>query len=515
MSVNTRASHGDGTGPVAPVAARPGQAEPVQWRPVLGIVAVLIAVQLAFSHRYGYFADELYFRLLGEKGPAWGYVDQPPLLPLLIRVSTAVFGDTLPGMRVVAVVCAALTVVLGVMLAAEFGGRRWAQVCTAAGLASSMWILGIGHFLLTSSVDNVTWAAALLCTVRALLRAEPRWWIPAGAVLGLGLYAKLMIGLLLVTVLIGLLAAGPRRVFRQRDFLLGGLIALVVGAPNLIYQLTHGLPQVQMARAMGEAGGSTNRDFYLPSLIILFGPVMMVLVVSAMVGLFRDPAWRPVRALGVAFPLAIVATYLTDGGRADYVAGYLVVLLAAGAVRGERWAARRRWRTPVTAGVATLLGLPVALLFVPVLPVDSLAGYPVNELTLSTVGWPALVSRTTDVYRALPAADRDRVVVLTQNVAQAGALDRYGRDDLPPVYSGQNELYEWGPPAEDRDVVIALGVDEDRLRTDFASCSLAATIDNGYGIENPEQGGHVTVCRGPRAKWSELWPDYRHLGAYF
>lgn len=513
MSVNSVRTTPE-VGAAAASGGASGLAVPVRWRPVAGVAGVLAVVLLAFSDRYGYTADELYFRLLGKQGPAWGYVDQPPLLPMLARVSTAVFGDSMTGLRMLAVLCAVLTLVLGVLLTAEFGGRLWAQMLVAGGLGSSLLILGIGHFLHTTSVDNIAWGVVLLCTVRALLRAEPRWWIPAGVAFGLALYAKLIIGLLLVTVVAGLLLVGPRRVLRQREFLLGGLAALVIGLPNVIYQLTHDLPQLQMARALGELDGASNRALFLTNMIFLIGPVMLVFAVAGLLGLFRERAWRPVRALGVAFLIATVAAFLIDGGRSDYVAGYLVLLLAVGAVRGERWALRRRWRTPVTVAAATLLGLPVAVLALPVIPLDQLAKYPVNSMALETVGWPDLAARTAEVARALPPGERARAVVLAQNFGQAGALDRYGAADLPPVYSGHNELHTWGPPPADADVVIALGIDESRLRADFATCRPAGTLGNDYGIENPEYGRRITVCQGPRAPWTQLWPAYRHLGAY-
>jgi hypothetical protein len=131
--------------------------------PVRLVACGLAALLLATSNGYGYHRDELYFRVL-EQHPAWGYVDQPPLTPLLGRLATAVFGDHLWALRLPATACTVATAVLLALIARELGGGRVAQTLAVLGAGSAELIFG--HLLLTNPVDDVVWSAVLLCAIR-------------------------------------------------------------------------------------------------------------------------------------------------------------------------------------------------------------------------------------------------------------------------------------------------------------------------------------------------------------
>jgi hypothetical protein len=318
--------------------------------------------------------------------------------------------------------------------------------------------------------------------------------------------------LLLVSMAGGLLAVGPRSVLRSR-WLWGGVgLALVLAAPIVIYQATHDWPQVTMAGALTENNGDENRVLLIPFQLLLLGAGLVWFCYVGFRELWRRPEWRAVRALAIAYPIAVGIT-LVAGGAVYYPLGLLAFLFAAGCVPTGRALARPGARSGVAlaVGLNTMLSVVIAL---PVLPVDVLGRTPIpemNQVARDSVGWPEYVKTVADVYRGLSIEDQSRAVLYTSNYGEAGALDRYGPDYvLPAVYSGHNELWYAGPPPDSATVVVAWTQNVAGLSRFFASCEAKAEMDNGVGVDNEEQGSMVAVCREPRGGWSAVWPQLQH-----
>src|SRR5213594_3936388 len=63
---------------------------PLNWA-VYALAIAAVALHVAFSGRFGFFRDELYYAACGQR-LAWGYVDHAPLAPFLARLSHALLG---------------------------------------------------------------------------------------------------------------------------------------------------------------------------------------------------------------------------------------------------------------------------------------------------------------------------------------------------------------------------------------------------------------------------------------
>ena len=483
----------------------------VPW-PVLAVAGVMFAGLMAVSSAYGFHGDEMYFVVAGQH-PAFGYVDQPPLTPLLSAASVALFGVSPTTIRLLPALEMAIVVILVALIARDLGGSRRAQVLAAITAALSGY-LGAGHLDTTTEPDLLAWAIVLWLLVKLLAGRDRRLWLAVGVVTGVGLENKDTLLFLGAGLAVGLVLARRWDVVRSPWAWAAIGIALLLWAPNLVWQATNGWPQLTMARAISQYAAD-NRAQIVPLLWLFTGPLLFPVSAAGMLWVLRSKAAAPWRPIGIAALIAL-ALVVVSGGKAYYSIGIASVLMAAGAILLDRWLARGHFRFKAASftTAAVLSGALIAYLTLPILP---LATYATTSLpatvpdTANEVGWPQFVSTVEGVVAGLPADERAHAVILTNDYSEASPLELLGTG-LPPVYSGHNSFWSWGPPPADRTVVVHVG---DWRPADwsqfFVGCHVVAYVDNGLGITNGEQGTAVSVCTGLRAPWTTLWPDLRTI----
>ena len=497
-----------------PAPPEPGPRAGAPWL----IAGTLAIVLLALASRYGYHRDELYFLLCG-RNLAWGFVDQPPFSPLVARLADLVAPHSLLALRTPSALTAAGCVLLVVAITREIGGGRAAQTLAAVLAATSGATFAAGHLLTTTLFDVAFWLGALWLTIRMLRTGNPRWALAIGVVLGVGALNKYLVGLLAIGLVAGLLIAGPRRLLLNRWVLAGAVVAVLIALPNLIWQISHDFPELHVAQDI--SGGDSSYSGRLNAVVyqlVLISPVALPIWIAGVVTLLRRPAWRVYRSLAWAW-IVVFGLIVLAGGKPYYDIALLLMLTGVGSVATVDWWARGRTavRKSLLAFGIVLCAMVNAVLLLPTLPADRLpaAVVAINYDAGETIGWPAFTDSIAAVYRGLPADQRDRAVILTNNYGEAGALSYYGPSrNLPSVYSGHNSMADFGSPPPGKDVVVAVGWDDSaELRTWFTDVRRAGTVDERVDVDNDENGGPIWVCIGLRQPWSTLWnADIRRTG---
>ncbi len=453
----------------------------------------IVAVHLATANLWGYHRDEFYYLACGRR-LAWGFVDHPPLTPALYRLADLTVGTSKVGLRVMPALLHGLTVVLVALLARELGGTPRAQLLAALATVLAPILLTTGHFLGTVTPELAIGAGLAIVLVRIAHGGDPRLWMLAGLVAGIGLTNKWTLGFVLVGLLVGMFV-GNRDALATPWLLAGCAVAAAVVAPVIWWQAAHGWPQLEFARTLRNYGDAPG---IIPLQLVLLGAAA-ILAVPGVHWLVATDAGRPHRFLAIAFGVAVVAVMAT-GGKPYYTAAALPGLIAAGAValQGTTGAA--------LPGAIVAVGVLLAPLAMPLTPQSTASALrAVNPELGEMIGWEALAARLEVLHREHPNAG-----IVTQNYSEAGSIELLA-PALPQPASGHNSYWDWGPPLGDPDEVIALGTDRGPLERAFGSVRRIGTVHSPGGLGNMEHGTPIWLATGRRAPWSELWPGFRRV----
>ena len=481
------------------------------WRPVAIVASVTGLVLLAVSARYGYHRDEMYFLACGRH-LAWGYPDQPPLVPFLARVMSGIDAHSLVLLRLPSDLAVAGTCLLTAVIARELGADRRGQTFAAVAIAISNITLGSGHLLSTTTFGLTAWAAFFAVALHALRTGDGRWWLVLGLVVGVGLLDNDLLVVLVASVGVGLLIVGPRRVLLSPWLWCGAAVAVALWTPYLLWQAHHGWPQLDISRAIanGSSGTSAPRwqiplqQFYLAS------PPLVPVWIAGLLALWRNPSLRWCRAFGVGYVVLVLAVIVT-GGKPYYVALAFPLFLAAGAQPAIDWAWRQRSRVrtwTVVLAVATAIDAFITLPFVPLGALHSTPIVGINYDVGETVGWPTFAAQ---MDSALHDAGPDAVLVAS-NYGEAGAVQHYYPHDAGRVYAVQNAYWLWGPPPSRAQPVVAVGFDPARLAPYFGSVNLVRRMDNGKQVDDDEQQASIRLCQQRTTAWPEIWAGLKTYG---
>ena len=496
-------------------------------RPSLVLGLATLAIHLLFNGGYGVFRDELYFIVCGDR-PAWGYVDQPPLVPLLASWSHALFGNFLVGFRLIPALALSATVGATAEFTRTVGGGKFAQWLAGLCVLFAGQFLAIGLLFTTDTFQPLTWLACGWFLVRLEQSRDERWWIPFGLVVGVSLLSKYMIAFYLVALGIGLLATPLRRSLLRPWVYLGALIALILVLPNLLWQHAHDWPFLELGKAAqsGKNLALSPLAFFAQQLLLI-GPFAAPVWIAGLWACLRRPKFEAYRAFPIAYVLLCVL-FIATHGKAYYLSSIYPILLGIGAAQVESWMRSTAARANALGTVA-VAGMIAAPLAIPVLSEETYIAYAATlglgpsasateHLKLGLLpqhfadmhGWPEMAAKVAKVYWSLPPTDRAKAVFFGHNYGEAAAIDVFGpRLGLPPAISGHNNYFLWGPRGHDGSVVIQIGGERDDYLKEFRQVEQAGFIDTPYAMPY-ETNQPIWVQRGLKMPLAVRWPGVKN-----
>lgn len=494
---------------------------------VWGITIAKFILHLYFNNRYGYFRDEFDYMSCGDH-LQWGYVDQPPLIPFLTHVSRAVLGDSLRAIRFLPALASSFLVVQAAYATRELGGRRYALLLTAICVALAPQYLSNGGLLGTNILEPNLWLGCAQFVILAIQKNDSRYWIGFGIVAGLGMEEKYTIATFGLGVVIGLLLTEQRRAFFNKWIWLGGLAALLVFLPNLLWNVHYDWPFVQLIRAIREEGRDVvlgPAEWFFQQLLLV-SPIAGPVWLAGLGALFFWKPLRPYRVLGWSYLVSYLVIFLQHG-KNYYLAPVYPMLFAAGAVALDSWLDRSRgtaWIKPVFAAIIFINGIYLIPIVVPVFSPDRFLAYtktlpfklPVNEHSHARAalpqwysdqfGWKEISDETVIAWNRIPAAERADCGIFAQDYGQAGSIDFFGRrEGLPGAMSGDRTYWLWGPRRYSGNCMIVLDDRQEVLEHYWTQVEYVGTsAENEWALE---QQIPVFICKGKKFEsWAKVWP---------
>jgi MFS family permease len=501
----------------------------ISWRKdifALGFGALAFGLHAVFAGRYDLFRDELYFIVCGRH-PAFGYADQPPVVPLL-AAGLYGLGHSVWLVRLPAALAAGALAWLAVRFARLLGGGALAGAGAALCVTSAPLLMGLGAILNTTVLDPLAWTAIAGCLVWAGKTGDRRAFWLCGVIAGLDLETKYALVFWGASLGVGLALTPERRILARKDLWLGAAMAALIAAPSLAWQALNGFPFLELAAAARDKNADTPPTAFMLNQILVMNPLLAPVWLSGLAAPFVMERLRPARFLAIGFIVCAALVMLTHG-KDYYLASAYPVMFITGAVAialGARAAAARVALSGWAAAAVAISGLasPLAL---PVLPVPALKAFvrhfPLKpqqqeksfkgtllpQVFADQLGWRDFTDEVGAAFARVPAAERARTAIKVDNYGEAAALDVYGGAwGLPPALSGHNQYYLWGLRGQHPANLLVVQDHPERLSPYCEQATVLATTSSPDAMAY-ENGKVIAYCRGLKADLRALWPGLK------
>jgi len=492
---------------------------------IMGLLVVLkLTAHLLTYNMYEPHRDEFLYMAMKDH-LAWGYLSVPPFIGFAGKTASILLGNTIFAYKLMPALAGVLTLMIVFLMVKELGGKTWAIFIGGASYLLSPTFLHINALFQPVSFDVLFWTLLIYLTMILARRSEPRYLIWLGVVSGIAILNKYSTGFLLVSLLVSLLLSPHRKILLHRNTWIAILAALLIVAPNLFWQIRHGLPVVHHLNELYETQlvNVSILNFSIDQLVMHI-PALLVWVAGLLMLLFSS-GLKQFRFIGAAYGILFILLACTHG-KSYYMAGFYTVLFSAGGfVIGTQWKGRLRavkYFIVLILFAMGLFGLPLGL---PYLEQDKMEKYgqkigpsvnfapfrwedgKVHKLPqdwADMTGWEELAGMVYRTYQELPPESRKKCFIWAENYGQAGAIRFYTlMKGLPEPVSFSDNFLLWAPDSlGELEYLIYVNDETEEISTHFRSVTSCGTITNPLARE---YGLGVYLCAQPYRNFSEIY----------
>ncbi len=222
-------------------------------------------------------SDEAYYGLWG-KHLDWGYYDHPPMVALLVKISSLLFNGNL-GIRFMTLLLQPITLFV-IWRTIDYEKPDVKKVITFFIISASIVMFVAYGIITTPDVPLLFFTALFLLGYKRFLERED--WTSV-AILALSM-AGLIYSKYQAVLVIGLTVLSNFKLLKRYKFWLAGVVALLLLIPHILWQVSNGFPSFQYHLV------ARSTDFkwvyfleYLPNELAVFNPFTLGAVVYLLI----------------------------------------------------------------------------------------------------------------------------------------------------------------------------------------------------------------------------------------
>lgn len=499
---------------------------------LLGSVNFIFIYSSVFVKGYEYFIDEFYYIACSEN-PAFGYVDHPPLAPLVLTLFSFIFGNSIFALRVLPAIASSATIVITGLITKEFTNVKSAQILAAFCILASPVFASFAGFYSMNAFEPLIAVLVFYQVIKMIKENNPRRWIMIGVLFGLALMNKHTAGTYIFLIVVSFLLVPQRMLLFNRWFIFCIIISGIIFLPNFIWQILNGFPTLEFYNNINKFKNVPVSPLQFIKIQALFySPALVPFWIAGTIYLLFNKELKNYKVFGLMFLIAFILFMALKTSRPDRLAFAYPVIIAAGTVYFTNIISKFKikWIYGIIYGTLAILFITFIPLVIPYLSYENSERLTkflgvntemekgktprIPQLIADRIGWEEKSDMMAKVFLSFPDDEKKRIMIAGTNYGNAGALELYGKKyNFPPVISSHNNYYLWSRERLKGDILLQLAHknEYEGLKNLFENVDSTNVFFTNDYCSPHEQDLTVFICRKPKKPVLEILESSKYF----